>query len=275
MSRAPLDAGRGETELPRSRRVEPAPVVPFPRWWAWRRRKEIEGGRLSPPEPAGRVDGTTVEVHDLYFNTPARRKFLKSEATEFSHSEEAFKRIALSRCDIAFTLQHNGLIRSRLPAADAKTRITAMLGEEFSHNSVYIENDAADLRLSGLAALPAYSRSARDAQYFFVNGRFVRDKLIAHAMREAYRDILHLDRHPAFVLFLEIDAKGVDVNVHPTKTEVRFRDPRALHQFIFQSCVGGCCYRYVSRSQSRPYNISHGDAVCFITVGTGGEFHRC
>ncbi|SFH26717.1 DNA mismatch repair protein MutL [Nitrosospira sp. Nsp14] len=198
-------------------------------------RVEIEGGHLSPPEPMGRDNGTTVEVHDLYFNTPARRKFLKSEATEFSHGEEAFKRIALSRCDIAFTLQHNGLVRSRLPAADARTRITAVLGEEFNQNSVFIDSHAAHLRLSGLAALPAYSRSARDAQYFFVNGRFVRDKLIAHAIREAYRDILHLDRHPAFVLFLEIDPNGVDVNVHPTKTEVRFRDPRALHQFIFHA----------------------------------------
>jgi DNA mismatch repair protein MutL len=231
-------------------------------------RVEIEGGHLSLPEPAGRVNGTTVEVHDLYFNTPARRKFLKSEATEFSHSEEAFKRIALSRCDIAFTLQHNGLIRSRLPAADAKTRITAMLGEEFSHNSVYIENDAADLRLSGLAALPAYSRSARDAQYFFVNGRYVRDKLIAHAMREAYRDILHHDRHPAFVLFLEIDANGVDVNVHPTKTEVRFCDPRALHQFIFHA---------VDKALASPRHVSsasisvHDQTVGKTAIGKKGD----
>jgi DNA mismatch repair protein MutL len=211
-------------------------------------RIETEGGRLTPPEPAGRDHGTTIEAHDLYFNTPARRKFLKSETTEFSHSEEVFKRIALSRADIAFTLQHNGHVRSRLLAADETTRITAILGEEFSHNSAFINEHAADLRLSGLAALPAYSRSARDAQYFFVNGRFVRDKLIAHAMREAYRDILHLDRHPAFVLFLEISANGVDVNVHPTKTEVRFRNPRALHQFIFHA---------INKALASPNHVSH------------------
>lgn len=200
---------------------------------AWR--IETEGGRLSTPEPAALAHGTTVEMHDLYFNTPARRKFLKTEATELSHCEEAFKRIALSRADIAFSLQHNGTVRNHLRAADARLRIEAILGNEFSRTSVVIEEQAADLRLWGLAASPTYSRSSRDAQYFFVNGRFVRDKLIAHALREAYRDILHLDRHPAFVLFLEMNAEGVDVNVHPTKTEVRFRDPRALHQFVFHA----------------------------------------
>jgi DNA mismatch repair protein MutL len=200
---------------------------------AWR--IEAEGGRLSTPEPVALARGTTVEMHDLYFNTPARRKFLKTEVTELSHCEEVFKRIALSRADIAFSLQHNGTVRNHLRATDARLRIEAILGNEFSRTSVVIEEQAADLRLWGLAASPAYSRSSRDAQYFFVNGRFVRDKLIAHALREAYRDILHLDRHPAFVLFLEMNAEGVDVNVHPTKIEVRFRDPRALHQFVFHA----------------------------------------
>ncbi len=200
---------------------------------AWR--IEAEGGRLSEPEPAALAKGTTVEMHNLYFNTPARRKFLKTDGTEFSHCEEAFRRIALSRPDIAFTLQHNGIVRNHLRAADTRRRIAAILGDEFSQTSIFIDEQAADLRLWGSAALPAYSRSSRDAQYFFVNGRFVRDKLIAHALREAYRDILHLDRHPAFVLFLEMNAGSVDVNVHPTKTEVRFRDPRALHQFIFHT----------------------------------------
>lgn len=225
-------------------------------------RVEMEGGRSSTLEPMGRDNGTTIEAHDLYFNTPARRKFLKSEATEFSHSEDVFKRIALSRPDIAFTLQHNGVVRSRLLGADARTRMTAILGDEFSHNSVFIDERAADLRLSGLAALPAYSRSARDAQYFFVNARFVRDKLIAHAMREAYRDILHLDRHPAFVLFLEINASSVDVNVHPTKTEVRFRDPRALHQFIFHA---------VHKALASPGHVSHASiSTQYQTPGQAG-----
>jgi len=200
---------------------------------AWR--IEAEAGRLALPEPAAFAQGTAVEMRDLYFNTPVRRKFLKTEATEFAHCEGVFKRIALSRPGVGFTLQHNSVVRSHLRTADARLRIAAVLGDEFSQASVFVDNQAADLRLWGMAALPAYSRSSGDAQYFFVNGRFVRDKLVAHALREAYRDILHLERHPAFVLFLEINGGGVDVNVHPSKTEVRFRDPRALHQFIFHT----------------------------------------
>ena len=198
-------------------------------------RMEADGGRLAQPEPAALGSGTTVEIHNLYHNTPARRKFLKTDATEFAHCEEAFRRIALSRPDIGFTLHHNGGARSHLHAGDAKLRLNAVLGEEFGRTSAFIDERAADLRLWGSAALPAYSRSSRDHQYFFVNGRFVRDKLVAHALREAYRDVLHHDRHPAFALFLEMSAGGVDVNVHPAKTEVRFRDPRALHQFIFHA----------------------------------------
>lgn len=200
---------------------------------AWR--IQAKGGHLSQPEPVALVSGTAVEMHDIYFNTPARRKFLKTDATEFAHCEEVFKRIALSRADIGFTLQHNGTVRRHLRSADARLRITAILGDEFSQTAVFVDEQAAGLRLWGAAASPLYSRSSRDAQYFFVNGRFVRDKLIAHALREAYRDVLHLDRHPAFALFLEMNADGVDVNVHPTKTEVKFRDSRALHQFIFHT----------------------------------------
>jgi DNA mismatch repair protein MutL len=196
---------------------------------------QVEGNRYSQPEPAALAAGSVVEVHDLYFNTPARRKFLKTEATEFAHCEETFLRLALSRAAIGFTLQHNGKVRHHLRPADAQQRIAAILGQEFVQTAAFIDEQAADLRLWGAAALPAYSRSSRDTQYFFVNGRFVRDKLIAHALREAYRDVLHLERHPAFVLFLEMNPEGVDVNVHPTKTEVRFRDSRALHQFIFHA----------------------------------------
>jgi DNA mismatch repair protein MutL len=194
---------------------------------------QAEGGAVSAPEPVALARGTTVEMHDIYFNTPARRKFLKTEATEFSYCEETFKRIALSRPDISFTMQHNGIVRRQLRPADIKQRISALLGDEFTHTSVFVDEGSADIRLWGVAALPAHARYARDTQYFFVNGRFVRDKLIAHALREAYRDVLHLDRHPAFVLFLEVKPEGVDVNVHPSKIEVRFRDPRALHQFVF------------------------------------------
>jgi len=196
---------------------------------------QAKGGRLSRPEPSSLAAGVTVEVHDLYFNTPARRKFLKTEATEFSHCEETFKRIALSSPNISFTLQHNGKTRSHLRSSDLTQRITQLLGREFEQASLLINEQAADLHLYGSVALPTYSKSSRNAQYFFINGRFVRDKLIAHALREAYRDVLHLDRHPTYVLFLNMNPEGLDVNVHPAKTEVRFRDPRALHQFIFHT----------------------------------------
>ena len=196
---------------------------------------KAKGGRLSQPEPSSLVAGVTVEVHDLYFNTPARRKFLKTEATEFSHCEEAFKRIALSSPNISFTLQHNGKTRSYLRSSDLTQRITQLLGSDFEQASLLISEQAADLHLYGSVALPTYSKSSRNAQYFFINGRFVRDKLIAHAIREAYRDVLHLDRHPTYVLFLNMNPEGLDINVHPAKTEVRFRDPRALHQFIFHT----------------------------------------
>ncbi len=196
---------------------------------------QAKGSRLSQPEPASLVAGVTVEVHDLYFNTPARRKFLKTEATEYSHCEETFKRIALSSPNISFTLQHNGKTRSHLRSSDLTQRITQLLGSEFEQASLLINEHAADLHLYGSVALPTYSKSSRNAQYFFINGRFVRDKLIAHALREAYRDVLHLDRHPTYVLFLDMNPEGLDVNVHPAKTEIRFRDPRALHQFIFHT----------------------------------------
>ncbi|HVW65794.1 MAG TPA: DNA mismatch repair endonuclease MutL [Nitrosospira sp.] len=216
---------------------------------AWR--LNAEGGHIPQAEPAGLACGTTVEVQDLYFNTPARRKFLKSEATEFAHCDETFKRLALSRPDIGFTLQHNGTVRRHLRKQTAEARIGAILGGEFNDISIPVDERAADLRVWGAAALPAYGRASRDSQYFFVNGRFVRDRLIAHALREAYRDVLHLDRHPAFVLFLEMNPAEVDVNVHPTKTEVRFRDPRALHQFIFHAVDKALASsRTVSRASS-------------------------
>jgi DNA mismatch repair protein MutL len=196
---------------------------------------ESAGGATAPVEPAALGRGSSVEVHDLYFNTPARRKFLKTESTEFAHCEEVFKRAALSRADVGFTLQHNSRPQWRLAAQDAQNRIRAVLGDDFAAASVMVDEQSAALRLWGMAGLPAYSRGTRDAQYFFVNRRFVRDKLVTHALREAYHDILHHERHPAFVLFLEIDPAAVDVNVHPTKIEVRFRDARAVHQFIYHA----------------------------------------
>ncbi len=194
-----------------------------------------EGPHLTPPEPAALAAGTTVEVRDLYFNTPARRKFLKSEATEYAHCDEAFRRIALSRNDAGFTLQHNGRVQRHLKAQSLDERILALQGDDFAHNSIVVDEDSSGLRLYGRIGTPDSARASRDAQYFYVNHRFIRDKLLAHAVRQAYQDVLHGDRHPAFVLFLELDPALVDVNVHPAKTEVRFRDSRAVHQYVFHA----------------------------------------
>jgi DNA mismatch repair protein MutL len=194
------------------------------------------GAEVSTAEPAALASGTSIEARDLYFNTPARRKFLKSEATEFAHCDEAFTRIALSRPNVAFTLQHNGRTQQHLKPQPLRTRIAAVLGDEFDATALAVdEASGAGLRLTGAIGSPAHARGARDAQYLYVNGRYVRDKLAAHAIRQAYQDVLHHDRHPAFALFLEIEPGQVDVNVHPTKTEVRFRDPRGVHQFIFHA----------------------------------------
>ena len=176
-----------------------------------------------------------VEVNDLYFNTPARRKFLKTENTEYGHCEEAFKRIALSRPQAGFMLQHNGRAQWRMTGGEPQKRFAEVLGAEFAEHALMLDESAAGLRLWGMAAKPAYSKLSRDTQYFYVNGRFIRDKLVAHAIRQAYQDVLHHERHPAFVLFFEIDPSLVDVNVHPTKTEVRFRESQAVHRFIFHA----------------------------------------
>ncbi|MFM2408707.1 MAG: hypothetical protein RL358_1449 [Pseudomonadota bacterium] len=193
-------------------------------------------GQLSDIAPASHPIGTTVEIRELYFNTPARRKFLKSEATEYGYCEEAFKRIALSRPDVSFSLQHNGrTIWQLAAAADGLKRVTTLLGAEFGNAAVAVSRHAAGLSMTGFAALPAYSKSTRDGQYFFVNGRFIRDKVASHALRQAYQDILHHQRHPAFVLFFTMPPAGVDVNVHPAKSEVRFRDSQGIHQFIFHT----------------------------------------
>lgn len=192
-------------------------------------------GAQSTTTPAAHAHGTSVEMRELYFNTPARRKFLRSESTEFAHCEEVFKRIALSRPDITLTLQHNQRMLWQLPAQSLAERINTILGDEFAQGAIVVERQAANLHLYGLASLPAYSRASRDAQYFFVNGRFVRDKVIAHAIRQAYQDILHNQRHPAYVLFLDMPPESVDVNVHPAKSEVRFRESQGVHQFVFHT----------------------------------------
>ena len=190
-------------------------------------------------KPAPHPRGTTVEVRDLFFNTPARRKFMRTEKTEFNHLEEVVKRLALSRFDVAFSLRHNGKVLHNLKPGDSQTerqrRVASVCGPAFMEQAIYIETDRPELKLWGWVGLPTFSRSQADLQYFFVNGRVIRDKLVAHAVKQAYRDVLYHGRHPAFVLYLEVDPGQVDVNVHPTKHEVRFRDGREVHNFIFSS----------------------------------------
>ncbi|MCU1730489.1 MULTISPECIES: DNA mismatch repair endonuclease MutL [unclassified Pseudomonas] len=199
---------------------------------------ETEGRDMAPRvQPAAHPVGTSVEVRDLFFNTPARRKFLKTEKTEFDHLQEVIRRLALARFDVGFHLRHNGksiLSLHEAPDDIAKARrVGAICGPGFLEQALPIEIDRNGLRLWGWVGLPTFSRSQADLQYFFVNGRAVRDKLVAHAVRQAYRDVLFNGRHPTFVLFLELDPTGVDVNVHPTKHEVRFRDGRMVHDFLY------------------------------------------
>lgn len=199
---------------------------------------ETEGRDMQPRvQPAAHPVGTSVEVRDLFFNTPARRKFLKAEKTEFDHLQEVIKRLALARFDVAFHLRHNGKTVLGLHEANDDVsrarRVASVCGAAFLEQALPIEIERNGLRLWGWVGLPTFSRSQADLQYFYVNGRTVRDKLVAHAVRQAYRDVLFNGRHPTFVLFLEIDPSVVDVNVHPTKHEVRFRDGRMVHDFLY------------------------------------------
>lgn len=186
--------------------------------------------------PAAHPPGTTVEVRDLFFNTPARRKFLRAEKTEFEHIDELVRRIALSAFDVDLSLKHNQKIvrqyRAAVTDTEKEQRVAALCGEAFIENAIKIETEIDDLKLSGWIALPTFSRARADLQYFYVNGRIVRDKLVSHAVKHAYHDVMYGDRHPAYVLFLEIAPTQVDVNVHPTKHEVRFRESRLVHDFI-------------------------------------------
>jgi DNA mismatch repair protein MutL len=194
-----------------------------------------EGAQLSEVRPAARAQGTTVAVSDLYFNTPARRKFLRTEQTEFGHCDEVFRRIALARSGVAFLLKHNGRVSHVVRAQPGPERAAALLGDGFFTNSLQVETQVGTLRLFGRAGTPQAAGERTDGQYFFVNGRYVRDRLLSHAVREAYSELLHGERQPAYVLFLEVDPRSVDVNVHPAKTEVRFRDGRAVHQFVYHA----------------------------------------
>ncbi|PTR33282.1 DNA mismatch repair protein MutL [Luteibacter sp. OK325] len=204
---------------------------------AWR--IEVDGGRLQEARPAQHPPGTTIEVRDLFYNVPARRKFLRAERTEFAHIDDLLKSLALAREGVDIRLTHNGKpVRLLKPARDenaALARVAEVLGPDFPGQSLRVEHEAAGLRLSGWVGLPTASRSQADQQYFYVNGRLVRDRIVAHAVRQAYSDVLFHGRHPVFVLFLQLDPVGVDVNVHPAKSEVRFREQRLIHDFLFRT----------------------------------------
>ena len=190
-------------------------------------------------QPAAHPVGTSVEVRDLFFNTPARRKFLRTEKTEYNRIDESIKKLALSRFDVAFNLRHNQRAQLSLRPAttqlEKEKRVADICGAPFMEQALFVDNDRHGLRLWGWIGLPTFSRSQADLQHFFVNGRCIRDKVVTHAVRQAYQDVLYHGRHPAYVLFLEIAPTDVDVNVHPTKHEVRFRESGSIHSFISQT----------------------------------------
>jgi DNA mismatch repair protein MutL len=196
-------------------------------------------GRPGAPIPAAHPRGTTVDVRDLFYNTPARRKFLRTEKTELGHLDQVVRRIALARPELSLVLRHNGRPLLNLGAAAddparVAQRLASLLGEGFAEQALWLDEEAVDLRLHGWVLRPAFSRAQPDQQYFYVNGRMVRDKLVTHAVRQAFSDVLHHGRHPAYVLFLTLPPRLVDVNVHPAKHEVRFREGRQVHDFIFR-----------------------------------------
>ena len=198
-----------------------------------------DGGKTSAPRPVAHPIGTTVEVHDLFYNTPARRRFLRTERTEFGHIEKWIRRLALSRSDVAFTMTHNRRTVLQLAAAttdeERLQRIATICGEAFADQAVFLAHETEGVALKGWIGLPTFNRSQPDLQYWFVNGRSVSDKTLSHAVRQAYRDVLFQGRYPAYVLSITMDPAGVDANAHPAKHEVRFRDGRRIHGVVSQA----------------------------------------
>ena len=198
----------------------------------------IDGGSLGEVVPQAHPQGTTVEVRDLFYNVPARRKFLRAERTELAHIEDWLRTLALARPDVELRVTHNGKPSRRWKGEGdllSELRLHEALGEDFARNVLRVDHSAAGMRLHGWIAQPAYNRASTDQQYLYVNGRSVRDRNVAHAVRQAYSDVLFHGRHPAYVLFLELDPRGVDVNVHPAKHEVRFRESRLVHEFVYRA----------------------------------------
>jgi DNA mismatch repair protein MutL len=221
---------------------------------AWR--IDCEGAELGAPKPAAHAPGTTIEVRDLFFNTPARRKFQRSDKTESGHVDATLKSLALARFDVEFRFSNNGRVSWQLPVAtdraQQEARLAELLGSDFLANARYFERTIEGLRLSGWLAAPAFSRSQADMQYTFVNGRMVRDKLLRHAVRLGYQDVLFQARQPAFVLYLDLDPRRVDVNAHPAKLEIRFRDSRLVHDFVFRTVEAALASTLSTTEQAAP-----------------------
>ena len=213
------------------------------------------------PQPDPHPQGTTVDVRDLFYNTPARRKFLKTDKTEFSHIESLIKKMALSRFNIGFTLNHNQKEVINIKSADSlseqEKRIASICGSVFIENSVKIDFAASGLQLTGWVGLPTFSRSQQDMQYFYVNGRLIKDRLVTHAVKQAYQDVLFHGRHPVFVLYLTLDPALVDVNAHPAKLEVRFREGRLVHDFLFKALHRSLANLRPGEQQNTPVKIEN------------------
>lgn len=216
----------------------------------------VSNGEISDAIPSAGAQGTSAELRDLFYNVPARRKFMKAERTEFSHVDELVKRFSLACPDVGFQLTHNNRIVRRFAPVrndvDMKARLQTVLGEEFVEHALSIDEQRGSFGLKGWVAEPRYNRPQADRQFFFVNGRVIKDRVVAHAIRQAYRDVLFHGRHPAFVLFFEIPPAGVDVNVHPQKHEVRFRDSRGVHGFIYSTLNHGLASAGVGGGALRP-----------------------
>ncbi|MFC6841851.1 DNA mismatch repair endonuclease MutL [Xanthomonas theicola] len=198
---------------------------------------QVDGGKVGQVQPRAQAPGTTVEVRELFYNVPARRKFLRAERTELGHIEEWLRSLALARPDVELRVSHNGKPSRRYKPGDlySDARLGQTLGEEFARQALRVDHSGAGLRLHGWIAQPHYSRASADQQYLYVNGRSVRDRSVAHAVKMAYGDVLFHGRQPAYVLFLELEPSRVDVNVHPAKHEVRFRDARLIHDFVYRT----------------------------------------
>jgi DNA mismatch repair protein MutL len=248
-------------------------------------RIEVDGGRLTAARPAQHPPGTSVEVRDLFHNVPARRKFMRAERTEFAHIDDLLKSLALARDSVEFRLSHNGKpVRVWKAARDesaALQRVAEVLGEDFPAQSLRVDHAMAGLHLCGWVGLPTASRAQADSQYFYVNGRLVRDRIVAHAVRQAYADVLFHGRHAVFVLYLALDPVGVDVNVHPAKHEVRFREQRLVHDFLFRTLHealaqtrAGAVSLPSTESQPSVPPAYPGSTPAMVATGWSGQFNQ-